>query len=98
MIFKHLTGKIVEVLEGTPASMVYTNSPSWREIVFKESDTKGGIYAMLTRDDLLELCRIRNIDSSRHNTKDELIELIQSKDVYVEMIEFNFTDNLIIEK
>ncbi len=97
MIFKHLSGKIVEVGENTPASAVYTDSPSWRLIEFKESDTKEGLYSMLTRDDLRELCRLRNIDGSKYNTKDELIELLESKDIKVETTAIHFSDNLVVE-
>ena len=97
MIFKHVSGSIVEINKNDVRRSVYESSPSWKQIEFKESDTTEGLYSSMSRDELLKLARLRSVGVSDRHTKDELIERLQKRDVVFEEIEHSFTDNLVIE-
>ncbi len=96
-IYKHVSGVIKEVPEGSPAAGVYENSPSWKKITPQETYDKKGIYSELSKDDLVTLAAQRLIEVNKHHTKDEIIERLEAKDGQTPDIEVVFTDNLIIE-
>jgi len=96
-IYKHVSGVIKEVPDESPAAGVYEGSPSWKKITPEETNNSKGIYADLSKEDLTNLARQRLIEVSKHHTKDEIIERIESRDGQTPELEVVFTDNLIIE-
>lgn len=92
MFFKHKNSlSIVEVTQ-TDQVEFYSNNPIWEEV--KEDTTSlKGIYANLSKDDLLKMAHDRSIGASIHHTKEEIINMLE-KGKYIDMVVL-FDDNLI---
>jgi hypothetical protein len=99
--YRHVkSGQTVEVQEGSSATKIYENSPSWRRVSQEtREDTPGpGASAIdrLGKDQILGLLRERQQQASVHETKKELAEKLQSKsNAGQEAVGFKFTDNLV---
>jgi len=97
LVYKHLSGTIVETHEGSPQSKVYSSSPSWKLIEpFREETKPDSLLSKLNKEQLIEISKKKELDVSVHNTNKEIIEKIETKTKKYEVATgFKFNDNLL---
>jgi len=94
MLFRHVTGRIVEVDENLAVADMYKNSPSWSVYKPKEKEADS-IYSNMTKKELLLVAKNKQIEVSSKDTKFNIIKAIEKKDVDSVELNIEFTDNLI---
>jgi hypothetical protein len=96
-IYKHLSGSIIEVHEGSSQEDVYKNSPSWQLIEpFREETKPDSLLSKLNKEQLIEISKKKELEVSVHNTNKEIIEKIETKTKKYEVATgFKFNDNLL---
>jgi hypothetical protein len=98
-IYRHLSGSIVEVHEGSSQESVYKSSPSWREITNrKEEEKPESLLSNIDKQELIKISRDQQLETSVHDTKKELIDKIENKNKKNDIgnsLFFLFNDNLL---
>jgi hypothetical protein len=98
LIYRHLSGAIVEVHEGSPQLEVYSKSPSWKQVVnVQEENKEESLLSILDKSELIDIAKNKQLETSVHNTNKEIIERIESKTKKYEVssTKIFFTDNLL---
>jgi hypothetical protein len=91
-VFKHRnTLAIVETNQESQIKF-YRENPIWIEV--GEDKTKlDGVYANLSKDEIIEIAKSRQLNVNEHNTRKEIIEILeQGGNTEIEVV---FDDNLI---